>query len=74
MTAKMVPCGAIEELGQIMNAVPLGHLSRTSAVKCFRVNLRGHGSLVASDKVSDFVNLPYIARPMPEFQNGDSSC
>ena len=60
MTKSIVPCGALEEVTEIEKLVP------SKDCNWFFVNLRGHGSLCAAENVNMLVNIPYIARPVPE--------
>jgi hypothetical protein len=61
-TARPVPCGAIEEVEEILEVQP------HSTVKQWQVNLKGHGSLVAADVVGKMRGIPYVARTFPETQ------
>jgi hypothetical protein len=62
-TDRIIPCGAVEEADEIMSLFP------DKDVKAFSVNLKGHGSLVASSNLDYFKNLDYFARPIPEFHS-----
>lgn len=61
-TRKIVPCGALEEVDEIVNIFP------QLSIDNFIINLRGHGSLVLGKDVEFFKNINYIARPTPEYQ------
>ena len=61
-TNSVIPCGALEEAEDILAMFP------DRNVRGFRVNLLGHGSIVAGVSVEDFEDLPYYARPVPEMQ------
>ena len=61
-TSECIPCGAIEEFDSIIKAVP------QSDTVNFGINLKGHGSLIIVDKVSEFNKFKFVARPIPEFQ------
>jgi hypothetical protein len=58
-TSYPIPCGALEEIDEIVNLVGRDD---TEA----RINLKGHGSLVMGSKASVFKDIPYISRTMPE--------
>ena len=60
MTQKVIPCGALEEVGEIA--------SMFADVDGFCVNLRGHGSLIATASLDGLRDIPYVARPAPEPQ------
>jgi len=57
-TAKVLPCGALQEVDEITSVVPGG--------VNFAVNLKGHGSLAVADNVGFFETLKYYARTFPE--------
>jgi len=59
-TDRVIPCGAIEEVVEIMRLLPDPFLDY------FAVNLRGHGSIVAAKDVDALKSIPYEARPTPE--------
>ena len=61
-TKRPIPCGAIEEVDEILDVHPC------STVNGWSVNLKGHGSLVAVNSVHALENLPYVARQFPETQ------
>lgn len=68
-TKKMVPCGGLEEVDEILNA--LHKYNETNVYKIdyntgFAINLVGHGSLIAVTKPEDFRLCQYIKRPVPE--------
>ena len=56
-TAEPVPCGAIEEVQEILRAI-----KKESAA----VNILGHGSIIFAREISDMRNVPWIPRPTPE--------
>lgn len=56
-TENKLPCGCIEEVVGIYGLYSEGHKY---------INLKGHGSIVLGDCWQDFIDIPYIARPMPE--------
>ncbi len=59
-TEHPIPCGALEEIDEIVEAVRQG--SRFN----FSVNLIGHGSLALSRDVDYLAKIKYIARNVPE--------
>ena len=61
MTENKVPCGAIEEVYEVMSVMS----DRDSTD--FFINLRGHGSIVFGSNARFFKKVPWIARPVPEF-------
>lgn len=61
-TNKVLPCGVLEEADEIKKIYP------DQLHDDFYINLLGHGSLVLSSNDSYFDNIPYVPRPVPEFQ------
>lgn len=59
-TSKAVPCGAIEEVDEVLRTLP--HTDGS----LYKINLKGHGSLVMSADLDGFEDIKYIARPIPE--------
>ncbi len=59
-TENIVPCGALEEVSEIVNVFPD---QKTVDVA---INLRGHGSLVLAGEVNRLRGIPYVARTIPE--------
>ncbi len=62
-TKNMVPCGGMEEVGEIERAL---FRHRTNILAGFAVNLIGHGSLICAQCLEDFGQFNYIQRPTPE--------
>jgi hypothetical protein len=60
MTKHIVPCGAIQEVEEIIQLVP------STFCNWFFINLRGHGSLCAAGDVEILRNIPYVPRRIPE--------
>ena len=60
-TTQIVPCGALQEVHEIQSIVP-------SNCNSFCVNLLGHGSLYGAEDLQTLADIPYIARPLPEYQ------
>lgn len=59
-TRDVLPCGAVEEVVQIINAQPDSHLEN------FSVNIRGHGSICLAKSLEYLESVKWIARPAPE--------
>lgn len=66
-TKRIIPCGAIEEADDITELFP--DRNKTN----FKVNLRGHGSLVFSENPAYLRNLDYYSRPFLENQENGGS-
>jgi hypothetical protein len=60
MTNSVLPCGAIEEAQEIIDVFP------DPNIPSFRINLLGHGSLVAASNVDQMRDMPYMSRGIPE--------
>lgn len=65
-TAEPIPCGAIEEVESIMQAVKTHYIDTS---KSFCVNLLGHGNLVFATELDYFNTIEYIKRDIPEMLN-----
>lgn len=63
-TTMSVPCGAIEEVDEVLSAIQkhYGSLGGTQYV----LNLIGHGSLIMGTKVEDLEDINYYGRTLPE--------
>lgn len=63
-TDKCVPCGAVEEVDEVIKALKRQHglleLSR------YTLNLIGHGSIVFAQTLDGFDNVEYYGRTLPE--------
>lgn len=59
-TNKIIPCGAIEEVNEIMNTL------KTDFFNFYTINLLGHGCLVMSNNVNKMKNIQFKSRPIPE--------
>jgi hypothetical protein len=59
-TEWVIPCGAVEETGEII------FVFKDWGLDFFRVNLKGHGSLILSSDVERLKDIDYVTRPMPE--------
>jgi hypothetical protein len=61
-TEENVPCGFLEEVGEIVRLVP------DSASTNFVINLKGHGCLIMADNVEYLKTHEFITRPCLETQ------
>jgi len=59
-----VPCGAIEEVEEIMKVINKTDPNREKNV--YYINLIGHGSIAMSNNVQGLRNILYISRDLPE--------
>lgn len=66
ITGNVIPCGGLEEVGEILEAIDKSGKERTEGF--YAVNLRGHGSIVMSKDVEGLKGLSYVARSLPEYQ------
>lgn len=65
-TAHPVPCGALEEVQEIINATMYNGMQDN---KLITINLVGHGSIIMAASMDEINRIPYDAfksRPMPE--------
>lgn len=72
-TSQPIPCGAIEEVEEILNTIRAnGNISKENAPRLIAVNLIGHGcTLMSKDieilkKLQNFKDNCFVARHMPE--------
>ena len=82
-TSKPVPCGAIEEVDEIMEAVKRTDEEFNAVLEywmkahgkekpegqrapVYRINLKGHGSIVMSESLDGLENVQYVSRNLPE--------
>lgn len=63
-TGTSIPCGAIEEVDEIINLID--HKFGSREEKKYQLNLLGHGSIIMGYQISDLYNVEYIARNLPE--------
>lgn len=63
-TTKSIPCGAVEEVAEILSLIDQKYDSREEPF--YAINLKGHGSIVMAKYCSDIDKVEYIKRPMPE--------
>lgn len=61
-TKESVPCGAVEEVGEITNLIKENYSNDSD----YFINLIGHGSIVMSKDLGPLKNIEYIGRPVPE--------
>lgn len=74
-TLKAVPCGALEEVGEIYHIIPGGSLTQFNNVapRLLAINLKGHGCiLIAKDvdvllELKKYKNNCFVQRPIPEY-------
>ena len=60
-TKSMVPCGGLEEVEEVMNAI-----GEDTEEDFYAINLIGHGCIVMAKNVEQLKCLHYISRQMPE--------
>ena len=60
-TKSMVPCGGLEEVEEVMNAI-----GEYTEEDFYAINLIGHGCIVMAKNVEQLKYLHYISRHMPE--------
>lgn len=63
-TKTPIPCGAIEEVEEILSLIDGVYESREK--NQYRLNLIGHGSIIMGSDVVDLEDARYVARKMPE--------
>lgn len=63
-TTYPIPCGAIEEVDEIINTIQkeYGTLNGTRYI----LNLKGHGSIIMGETINDIKNIEYYGRTLPE--------
>lgn len=64
VTSKAIPCGAIEEVNEILHAIDTQIKNRREM--SYRINIVGHGSIVMCNDLSGFDDLEYVERHLPE--------
>lgn len=60
-TKSMVPCGGLEEVEEVMNAI-----GDNTEEDFYAINLIGHGCIVMAKNVEQLKYLHYVSRHMPE--------
>ena len=63
-TKRAIPCGAIEEVDEILKTID--EMYHTRNARTYKINLIGHGSILMSDSIEGLENITYYKRPMPE--------
>lgn len=63
-TRKSIPCGAIEEVDEVLNLIDEFVGGRN--LHLYTINLKGHGSLLMASDISLLQGVSYIGRDMPE--------
>lgn len=63
-TTKSIPCGAIEEVEEVLNFIDREYKSRE--LTSYHINLFGHGSIIMGSTPDELKDVNYIKRPMPE--------
>ena len=64
MTNTSIPCGAIEEVDEILRVIEENYDSFNE--NKYVINLKGHGSIIMGNSVNDLKGINYIGRKMPE--------
>lgn len=64
-TEEVLPCGAIEEVSEILNAIRKNYDDDFSK-EFYIINLKGHGSIMMSSNPDRFENIEMIGRHLPE--------
>ena len=64
-TDTAIPCGALEEVDEIIKVVRRAFDNDTSRNR-YHINLIGHGCLIMSSDLDGLRNVPFEARPLPE--------
>lgn len=82
-TSKCIPCGAIEEVDEVLAIIKEMDNEYLDATKdtrgcatdaklfMYAINLKGHGSLVLSSNASLMKHVEYVGRELPEIMFGD---
>jgi hypothetical protein len=63
-TNKPIPCGAIEEVDEVLNLIDNTYGLRE--LDYYAINLKGHGSLLMASDVSLLHDVQYVGRVLPE--------
>lgn len=64
-TNNVNPCGAIEEVDDILNTIDAVYGSRN--LSHYYVNLKGHGSIIMGERVDLLRYITFESRPVPEY-------
>jgi hypothetical protein len=65
-TTKSIPCGAIEEVDEILSMVRKIDSQYSEKPSIYQINLKGHGSLIMASDASLMKDVTYIGRQLPE--------
>jgi len=68
-TTKSIPCGAIEEVDEVLAIVKdidEQYLKNNTKPSVYKINLKGHGSLLMATDVKYMKDVDYIGRQLPE--------
>lgn len=63
-TSEAIPCGAVEEVGEVMRVVNNHYEDRTRS--SYVINMLGHGSIIMGATLDDMRGFELVARPFPE--------
>lgn len=63
-TKEKIPCGAIEEVDEILDTITENGLSFSESF--YAINLIGHGSIIMANNIEALKDLKYITRPILE--------
>ena len=63
-TERSIPCGALEEVREVMDAIDKYYPDRDQ--NAYRLNLLGHGCIIMGNALSDIDNIEFVARKFPE--------
>lgn len=64
-TEMSVPCGAIEEVDEILNVI-INYYDNDFNKTAYFINLKGHGSIMMSNNTQQLENIKIIGRKLPE--------
>lgn len=65
ITKNVLPCGAIEEVNEILNLIEDEYCNDYSK-DFYLINLKGHGSIMMSKNPEQLINIEMIGRKLPE--------
>ena len=64
MTTKSIPCGAIEEVDEVLQTIDKTYGTRDADK--YIINLKGHGCIIMGKTIDDISGVKYFGREMPE--------
>ena len=64
-TKTPLPCGAIDEVNEIINTIKENYKSLNKTF--YKINLKGHGSIIMSKNIENLKNVEIISRNLPEY-------